>query len=174
MTDIELVEIATKYSLDYDRKYSEDFTFVDMIKRPKDFVDGSIEDMLNMIKKKTYRDGYIDAYKAGSQDKMIWHDYDAGEDCYEDTHEGRWVKRDNVVEWHNIKKNPCDLPTVDDFNPNKRFLCQCRLINGHIFPILLKFEDGLGFYDIDETTVYHDIISWADISDVCKKGQECF
>ena len=26
----------------------------------------------------------------------VWHDYDAGEDSYEDSHEGRWVKRDEV------------------------------------------------------------------------------
>lgn len=122
MTDKKLVEIATKYSLDYDKKYSEEFTLVDMIRRPKEFVDGSIEDMLNMIKKKAYRDGYIDAYKAGSQDKMTWQDYDAGEDCYEDTHEGKWVKRDNIVEWHNIEENPNDLPY-----DNQIKICQTKL-----------------------------------------------
>lgn len=26
----------------------------------------------------------------------VWHDYDAGEDAYEDSHEGRWVTRDEV------------------------------------------------------------------------------
>lgn len=36
---------------------------------------------------------YIAGLKAGSQLDKVWQDYDAGEDCYEDSHEGKWVKR---------------------------------------------------------------------------------
>jgi hypothetical protein len=34
----------------------------------------------------------------------VWHDYDAGEDCYEDTHEGKWVKRDEVYQLTKAKE----------------------------------------------------------------------
>ena len=34
----------------------------------------------------------------------VWHDYDAGEDCYEDTHEGKWVKRDEVYQLAKAKE----------------------------------------------------------------------
>ena len=34
----------------------------------------------------------------------VWHDYDAGEDCYEDSHEGKWVKRDEVYQLTKAKK----------------------------------------------------------------------
>ena len=34
----------------------------------------------------------------------IWHDYDAGEDCYEDSHEGKWVKRNEVYQLTKAKK----------------------------------------------------------------------
>lgn len=26
----------------------------------------------------------------------VWQDYDPGEGCYDDTHKGKWVKRENV------------------------------------------------------------------------------
>lgn len=34
----------------------------------------------------------------------VWHDYDAGEDCYEDSHEGKWVKRDEVYQLTKAKE----------------------------------------------------------------------
>ncbi len=46
---------------------------------------------------------YLTALRAGSQLDMVWHDYDAGEDSYEDLHEGRWVKRDSDIEKNLIK-----------------------------------------------------------------------
>lgn len=40
---------------------------------------------------------FLDALKKGSQLDKVWHDYDAGEDCYEDSHEGKWVNRDSEL-----------------------------------------------------------------------------
>ncbi len=34
----------------------------------------------------------------------VWHDYDAGEDCYEDSHEGRWVKRNEIIKLKQAKE----------------------------------------------------------------------
>lgn len=54
---------------------------------------------------------YLAALKAGSQLDKVWHDYDAGEDCHEDSHEGKWVKReDNKPKWHKVADG--DLPSV--------------------------------------------------------------
>jgi len=61
--------------------------------------------------KGSYIEGFLDGLKAGSQLDRIWHEYDAGEDCYEDTHEGRWIKRKTEKpNWHILRKNPNDLP----------------------------------------------------------------
>ena len=65
--------------------------------------------IINCIKQ-SYKDGYKDCKtEKDKQIKMleqgyIWHDYDAGEDCYEDTHEGRWVKRDEVYQLEQANK----------------------------------------------------------------------
>lgn len=56
---------------------------------------------------------YLAGLKAGSQLDKVWHDYDAGEDCYEDNHEGKWVKRkDNKPKWHKVADG--DLPKTED------------------------------------------------------------
>lgn len=55
-------------------------------------------------------DACLSGIKIGSQLDKVWHDYDAGEDCYEDSHEGRWVKRENKQEWHDLRKDKNDLP----------------------------------------------------------------
>lgn len=34
----------------------------------------------------------------------VWHDYDAGEDCYEYRHEGKWIKRDEVQQLTKAKE----------------------------------------------------------------------
>lgn len=54
---------------------------------------------------------HLAGLKAGSQLDIVWHDYDAGEDCYEDSHEGWWVKRKiEKPKWHDLRKDPNDLP----------------------------------------------------------------
>jgi len=58
-------------------------------------------------------EAYLAGLRAGSQLDRVWHDYDAGEDCYEDSHEGRWVMReDGRPKVHDLRKNPDDLPPV--------------------------------------------------------------
>ena len=52
--------------------------------------------------------------KQGSQLDKVWQDYDPGEDCYEDTHEGKWVKRENEYQWHDLQKDPTDLPKCEE------------------------------------------------------------
>lgn len=55
-------------------------------------------------------EAFIAGLKAGSQLDMVWHDYDAGEDSYEDSHEGRWVKRETGrPKWHKVADG--DLPS---------------------------------------------------------------
>lgn len=78
MTEIE--RKANKKSLSYDTKYSEDRTLKDMLSRPQAFVEGAIEGIVNLLRQKAYRDGYI----AGAEE--------------------------NGVVWHDLRKNPEDLP----------------------------------------------------------------
>lgn len=59
----------------------------------------------------TIKQAYLAGLKAGSQLDKVWHDYDAGEDCYEDSHEGKWVKREaGKPKWHKVADG--DLPSV--------------------------------------------------------------
>lgn len=41
---------------------------------------------------------FLDGLKKGSQLDKVWRDYNAGEDCYEDSHDGKWVNRDSELE----------------------------------------------------------------------------
>lgn len=82
MTDYEQIEQkANKKSLRYNTKYSEDRELKDMLSRPQDFVEGAIEGIVNLLRQKAYRDGYIDGANAFTS---VWHD---------------------------LRKNPLDLPT---------------------------------------------------------------
>lgn len=75
---------------------------------------------------------YLAALKAGSQLDKVWYDYDAGEDCYEDSHKGKWVKReDNKPKWHKVAdgdlpkqyKNTCFSIDVLANNNKKVYYC---------------------------------------------------
>lgn len=64
--------------------------------------------------RKPCKQAYLAGLKAGSQLDEVWQDYDAGEDCYEDSHEGRWTKREtSKLKWHDLRKDPNDLPEDD-------------------------------------------------------------
>ena len=80
MTNEELEMKADKKSLSYDTKYSEDRTLKDMLSRPQAFVEGAIEGIVNLLRQKAYRDGYIVGAK------------------------------ENGVVWHDLRVNPLDLP----------------------------------------------------------------
>jgi len=59
------------------------------------------------------KESFLAGLKAGSQLDKVWHDYDAGEDCYEDSHESKWVKREtSKPKWHNLRENRNDLPPL--------------------------------------------------------------
>ena len=76
----ELISKANHLSLAYKTKYSEDGTLKDMLSRPKDFIEGAIEGIINLLRQTAWRDGYI----AGAIE--------------------------NGIEWHDLRKNPNDLP----------------------------------------------------------------
>ena len=76
----ELNRKADHLSLAYKTKYSEDRTLKDMLSRPKDFIEGAIEGIINLLRQKAWRDGYI----AGATE--------------------------NGIQWHDLRKDPNDLP----------------------------------------------------------------
>lgn len=63
MTDIQLDIKATKASLAYNIKYAEDSVLNDMLSRPSDFVTDCIKSVVDMLRKKAYRDGYEQGFK---------------------------------------------------------------------------------------------------------------
>lgn len=69
MTKEELEKEARKKSLSYNTKYAEDSVLDDMLSRPQDFIDGAIADMVDLLRKKAYRDGLIDS--AEPREKQI-------------------------------------------------------------------------------------------------------
>lgn len=76
----ELNRKADHLSLAYKTKYSEDRKLKDMLSRPKDFIEGAIEGIINLLRQKAWRDGYI----AGATE--------------------------NGIQWHDLRKDPNDLP----------------------------------------------------------------
>lgn len=66
MTEIE--RRANKKSLHYDKKYSEDRTLKDMLSRPQSFVEGAIEGIVNLLRQKAYRDGYINGVEESTKE----------------------------------------------------------------------------------------------------------
>jgi len=60
MTREELEREAVRKSLSYNTKYSEDGDLNDMLSRPQDFIEGSIAGMVDLLRKKAYRDGMVD------------------------------------------------------------------------------------------------------------------
>lgn len=56
---------------------------------------------------------FLGGLKAGSQLDKVWQDYDAGEDCYEDSHEGKWVKREaGGLQWHKVADGDLPKPNI--------------------------------------------------------------
>ena len=66
MTKIE--RRANKKSFCYDKKYSEDGTLRDMLSRPHSFVEGAIEGIVNLLRQKAYRDGYIEGAEESAKE----------------------------------------------------------------------------------------------------------
>ena len=115
MTEIE--QKANKKSLSYDTKYSEDRTLKDMLSRPQSFVEGAIEGIVNLLRQKAYRDGYIAGY-TDAQNTI--------------TQFNRMALRGRI-QWHDLRKNPEDLPhgykvvlnqvgAATIYDPNRGFL----------------------------------------------------
>ena len=53
---------------------------------------------LNIEEKERRQNIFLAALRKGSQLDKVWRDYDAGEDCHKDSHEGKWVNRDSELE----------------------------------------------------------------------------
>jgi hypothetical protein len=93
---------------------------------------------------------FLAGLKAGSQLDRVWHDYDAGEDCYEDSHEGRWIKReDGRPKWHDMRKTPEDLPET-------------------LHPVYAKLDSGTYVFAYCVNEIWHGngeckVIAWCEI-----------
>lgn len=59
MTAEELEHKARVNSLVYDTKYAEDGVLEEMLSRPQDFVDGAIMEIVQLLREKANRDGFI-------------------------------------------------------------------------------------------------------------------
>lgn len=104
-----------------------------------------------------YKQGFLAGLKAGSQLDEVWHDYDAGEDCYEDSHEGRWVKRETGrPQWHDLRKDPKDLPK------DNVVLIQTES-NCHFIALYYPEEKWWGTYEMFSHEIHGKIIAWCEL-----------
>lgn len=117
-----LEQEADQKSQGYNTKYSEDGKLKDMLSRPQDFVDGAIENVISLLRRKAYRDGYI----IGAKEKgTVWYDIkeklppqdehtcfskdvmtDTGHWCYYNFMSGEWSwnnRKINVKKWCNFE-----------------------------------------------------------------------
>lgn len=60
----ELENKAREYSIVYDTKYAEDDVLEEMLSRPQDFVDGAIMGVVQLLRQKASRDGFISGAEA--------------------------------------------------------------------------------------------------------------
>ena len=108
------------------------------------------------------KEAYLAGLKAGSQLDEVWHDYDAGEDCYEDSHEGRWVKREaGRPQWHDFRKDPNDLPPM---------IRDERKISNNVWLHIHNWGTEEGYYDYRKCSwivrcriVDLDVVAWYEI-----------
>ena len=109
----ELIGKADHLSLAYKTKYSEDYKLKDMLSRPKDFVEGAIEGIINLLRQKAWRDGYI----AGATE--------------------------NGIQWHDLRKDLNDLPPKENdvYSKEVRVCLGAGRYMHSVFSYALK-EDG--------------------------------
>lgn len=106
--------------------------------------------------------------KEGSQLEKVWQDYDPGEDCYEDTHEGKWVERKNKYQWH--KQNVDDI--YDAFDDWGVHFYLCRMKDGSLNIAMGSADEdcnggiskNIYFEMSDEKYYADDIEKWIEIS----------
>lgn len=60
----ELENKAREYSIVYDTKYAEDGVLEEMLSRPQDFVDGAIMGVVQLLRQKASKDGFVAGVKA--------------------------------------------------------------------------------------------------------------
>jgi hypothetical protein len=63
----------------------------------KEYENKCLAQKIQYIKELQEENAELKEQKEMLEKGYVWHDYDAGEDCYEDTHEGKWVKRDEQL-----------------------------------------------------------------------------
>lgn len=132
----ELNRKADHLSLAYKTKYSEDRTLKDMLSRPKDFVEGAIEGIINLLRQKAWRDGYI----AGAEE--------------------------NGIQWHDLRKGPNDLPVMETELLCQKYSGRCFVgYYNHADKKFYPYEKG-NSYDVVDIVRWADIGIWWNIPTV--------
>ena len=115
---------------------------------------------------------FLAGLKAGSQLDEVWHDYDAGEDCYEDSHEGKWVKRESdKLQWHKVANG--DLPKEQKEYWCKVFYYESEETFNAFLWFDLKTKDFKFVEDIEVNDGLRSIFkvkAWCEIPDGCRGG----
>lgn len=86
------------------------------------------DDCVIITDREERKQAFLAGLKAGSKLDRVWHDYDAGEDCYEDSHEGRWVKRDEIYQLTRAKDIITNLVKFDgSYKDDEEYQRKCEL-----------------------------------------------
>ena len=129
----------------------------------------SVHDVFDKVKaKEEIMETFLTGLKEGSQLDKVWQDYDPSEDCYEDTHEGKWVERKDKHQWH--KQDVNDI--YDAFNDWSVHFYLCRMKDGSLnIAMGSAGEDCNGgvsrniYFEISDEKYYvDDIEKWIEIS----------
>lgn len=109
------------------------------------------------------RYAHLAGLKSGSQLDKVWHDYDAGEDCYEDTHEGKWVKRENNnPKWHLVVDG--DLPKETEFIESDVLLLLVQLKGTKNKRYELgRYNFSRNIFSYPHLNVVEDVVAWCEI-----------
>ena len=133
LADAEKAKLMIERSLAYNTKYAEDSSLEDMLRRPQAFMEGAIAGLVQLLRQKAYRDGYID----GATEKgIVWHDLRKNPQDLPES--GKWILCKGNAEYF----DPYFVAMTDEVNDNEVFLVG---------------------YESDDTNGFEDVIAWAEI-----------
>lgn len=125
-----------------------------------------LKDCLSACVRAEYKNeiqAFLAGLKAGSQLDEVWHDYDAGEDCYEDSHEGRWVNREaGRPQWHEIT----DWKDNSQFPNDELKTYLVRSYQYYYVICELDITEGYRQFYLPDNLEYidpQDVIAWCEI-----------
>lgn len=77
---------------------------IEALNKDKDYFSDALDKQIEATYKVVEENAELKEKNKMLEQGYVWHDYDAGEDCYEDSHEGKWIKRNEIYQLTKAKE----------------------------------------------------------------------